>query len=714
MSLPSGYKMLEYIQSSGTQYINTGFNPKGTTKVVFDFQMVNQGTSQQGVFGSRPGTSGRFTVFTGQSGTSDLQVDYNTEQTLASVSNPITGLNVNDRTVIEVSNSLIINGNTIKTVSAVSFTSTYSLFLFANNNVGTAQIPGTLKLYSCQIYDNGTLVRDFIPCKNVDGTVGLWDDVNGVFYGNAGTGTFTEGPVVAIAVDSLEITELEYIQSSGTQFIDSGFIPNQDTRIKVECAFVPSTTDTRFLLGSRSAANSNEFQIATSKGYYRTDYNKTHSNLSNTSYGNEKFYIDKNKNVTNLNNEYSATATYSSFSCPVNLYIFGTNNNGSFYNGATARVYTCRIYDNGTLIRDYIAAKLSDGTVGLYDKLHGLLYINLGTGAFTAGPVVITVPSTPLNFMLSSSTDTTVTLSWGTVENATGYKLYRNGSLLTILFSTSYTDTIEPFTDYVYTLTAYNEKGESSPAILDVFIIIPPAQPKYFNFIGANNSSIWLSWQPVNYADTYKLYRNDILLHETKDTKYIDIELDVNTQYNYTLVASNSSGDSPKSSILRASTISLDLVYDRTQEDGNRIAQYIKTKFSNLSEEQQAEWLSYHSKGGWNYTDLNRIEYWIGYITELLGMYIESLDDIPRFEASWDKRSNLYVEDVTHIQEVVELLKTKFNLTEFDWETMQRGPNWSYEQANAIERNLRTLYEQFYYMYIWPICGDTTCGGDYL
>lgn len=196
MSLPSGYKLLEYIQSTGTQYVDTGFKPKGTTKVVCDFQMLNQGSSQQGVFGSRPGTSGRFTVFTGQSGASDLQVDYNTEQTLASAGSPITGLNVNSRTTLEVSNSLVINGTTVKTVPEASFASVYNLFLFANNNSGTAQLPGTMKLYSCQIYDNGTLVRDFVPCQKPDGTIGLWDDVNGVFYGNSGTGTFTAGPVV--------------------------------------------------------------------------------------------------------------------------------------------------------------------------------------------------------------------------------------------------------------------------------------------------------------------------------------------------------------------------------------------------------------------------------------------------------------------------------------------------------------------------------------
>ena len=49
-------------------------------------------------------------------------------------------------------------------------------------------------------------------------------------------------------------------------------------------------------------------------------------------------------------------------------------------------------YDNDVLVRDYIAAKLSDGTVGLYDKLSGLLYINAGTGTFEAGPSSLNLP----------------------------------------------------------------------------------------------------------------------------------------------------------------------------------------------------------------------------------------------------------------------------------------------------------------------------------
>lgn len=190
--LPSGYTELEYIQSSGTQYINTGYKPTGNTQIVIDFQMVNQGSSQQGVFGSRPGYSKRFTMFTGKS-TASLQVDYGTYATLGSENTDISGLNTNSRNVIEVSNNLIINGTTIKTVDKVSFTSTYDLYLFANNNIGSVQLPGSFKLYSFKIYEESTLVHNYVPCKNTAGVIGIYDTVAKTFLGNSGSGTFTAG-----------------------------------------------------------------------------------------------------------------------------------------------------------------------------------------------------------------------------------------------------------------------------------------------------------------------------------------------------------------------------------------------------------------------------------------------------------------------------------------------------------------------------------------
>ena len=51
-----------------------------------------------------------------------------------------------------------------------------------------------MKLYSMKIYDNdGNLVRNFVPCRNSYGEVGLYDWVTNQFYGNAGSGEFKFG-----------------------------------------------------------------------------------------------------------------------------------------------------------------------------------------------------------------------------------------------------------------------------------------------------------------------------------------------------------------------------------------------------------------------------------------------------------------------------------------------------------------------------------------
>ena len=77
--------------------------------------------------------------------------------------------------------------------------STTNMFLLALNDVGTAGYFLSAKLYSCQIYDGDTLVRDFIPIKTTTNIYGLWDKVNRIFYSNAGTGTFTGGPAITLS-----------------------------------------------------------------------------------------------------------------------------------------------------------------------------------------------------------------------------------------------------------------------------------------------------------------------------------------------------------------------------------------------------------------------------------------------------------------------------------------------------------------------------------
>ena len=89
-----------------------------------------------------------------------------------------------------------ISGNTASLSGDASYSVTNANFgsgSFRNQSITICD--GLWRTYWSQIKVSGSIVRDYIPCQKPDGTVGLWDDVNSVFCGNAGTGAFTAGPV---------------------------------------------------------------------------------------------------------------------------------------------------------------------------------------------------------------------------------------------------------------------------------------------------------------------------------------------------------------------------------------------------------------------------------------------------------------------------------------------------------------------------------------
>lgn len=183
-----------------------------------------------------------------------------------------------------------------------------------------------------------------------------------------------------------DLVVLEYIESTGTQYIDTGFKPNQDTKISITVDFPLSGT--AWLYGGRTSAGSNSLGFLSEGGNrYRFDYASSINELVTKPTG--KFTIDSDKNKCYINGELVFTATYTTFASPVNMYIFNNNNNGSLSGGSSAKLYNCRIYDNGTLIRDFIPAKrISDSKCGLWDKVTKAFYSNSGTGDFTAGPTI--------------------------------------------------------------------------------------------------------------------------------------------------------------------------------------------------------------------------------------------------------------------------------------------------------------------------------------
>lgn len=184
VGLPDGYTELAYIQSSGTQYIDTLFKANQDTKVVMDGHYVSTPAAHDTLFGGR--TSATAKAYAVNYPGTYFRYFYNGEYESKSLSHTPT-----ERCAIIADKNNITIGSYSHSWTYGSFQCEYNLLLFAMNNAGQVQWNASARVYSCQIYDNGTLVRDFIPCINPSGAVGLYDKVTKAFFGNAGTGVFS-------------------------------------------------------------------------------------------------------------------------------------------------------------------------------------------------------------------------------------------------------------------------------------------------------------------------------------------------------------------------------------------------------------------------------------------------------------------------------------------------------------------------------------------
>lgn len=188
-------------------------------------------------------------------------------------------------------------------------------------------------------------------------------------------------------------TELEYIESTGTQYIDTGFVPNQDSHVylKVMPMSAAETGDGSGFIpyGAGISNSSKAFECYSSLGQYEFNYDGQYSFVGSASVG-SVLEIDHNKNIVSLcsnGEKQNINFTYATFSCPYTLTLFALHR-ASILRGLL-RLYSCQIYDNGTITRYFVPCKNPYGEVGLYDLVNCMFYQNVGTGTFTAGPEVI-------------------------------------------------------------------------------------------------------------------------------------------------------------------------------------------------------------------------------------------------------------------------------------------------------------------------------------
>lgn len=340
-TISSGLVELDYIESTGVQAIDTLVIAKDITKVVTDFQLVSvvSGTESQVM---AVWSDVNNCMQCGSNGTNFMATSRGT-------------------TYSQTSNVL---ARTIGTSAPVG-SPNISISIFAQNNTSWLS---KAKLYSCKIYKDTTLVRDFIPAKRVsDGMRGLWDKVNYKFYTDINGNNFKAGAEkTAIAAIG---TPIEYIESTGTQYIETGISAKNITKAIIDFQYITVDSSRENQMMSVWVDDSNHMQCGLTGTTFLTGRGTTFSQTSNMTA--------------------RTTGTSVPVGSPDMLIPLFAQRASAVDRWSIAKLYSCKMYNNSTIVRDFIPAKrISDNEYGLWDKVTKTFYTNAGTGAFTGGPAV--------------------------------------------------------------------------------------------------------------------------------------------------------------------------------------------------------------------------------------------------------------------------------------------------------------------------------------
>lgn len=202
--LPAGYTEVEWIESTGIQYINTEVRARNYTDgITYDFTGVITSHTEHAYLmgaldnGTRSGnvtisTDGRLVMACGGNNNT-LYYCYFTDGEMLNIHlEDVSAANLTAMACYtnDAEWSEGVGGGVASTVPGNNIH-----FLKCNNSARTG---ASCRIYSFIMTDASTdiKIRELIPCINPNGEVGMYDLVSDEFYANAGTGAFTAGPKV--------------------------------------------------------------------------------------------------------------------------------------------------------------------------------------------------------------------------------------------------------------------------------------------------------------------------------------------------------------------------------------------------------------------------------------------------------------------------------------------------------------------------------------
>lgn len=365
--LPEDFQELEYLESSGTEFVDSG--QRGVTGSEFEISFANPSGWVLGAVVSKNNPTD-FGVYR-------TTIRYGTQYA--------ENLDIPSKSVVKVDKyGYTINDVTTNWSSTANYIGNEDIQLFGAKK-SSASFACIIYYYKHKI--NGVLVQHFIPCYQKSTDInGYYDLVNNVFHQEQG-GKLIRGNEIHYLPKGFK--QLRYLRSSGKQFIDTGFIPNINTKIEVDFQLT-TTTQQQYsvLLGTQNNENGrpvvNVFCINEISARFSddTNYSAIHTN-EQLDLNKHKLKLEFNK-LTYDGVEYLGNNTFTKkLLYPIYLYARDFRN-APFQNSfSLTKLFLVRMWNGNDLARLLVPCyQESTNIVGYYDLISKTFFTNQGTGNF--------------------------------------------------------------------------------------------------------------------------------------------------------------------------------------------------------------------------------------------------------------------------------------------------------------------------------------------
>lgn len=422
IELPAGYSELDFLESTGTQYMSIPFENNGAVTTTLEMQWTDIAGRQL------LGYNGNALYF----GVNAQKEDGWDSPGIWNSYSPL------DRHQFEFSVNTegtygyvyLDGGNALPRANDTQIPpETFYLWCLTGGSFKCSA-----RIFFCHIVTDAGLVRNLVPCLDPDGKPCLYDTVAQQPFRNNGSGQFTAGMTLEqvralrlpagggqltlslpyeASLDGLAQTALDqarangwvltlqydepvvpagyskvdFLESTGTQYIDTGIKLSSESEVACDFLF-PAYMQYGALFGARNIALGdgtfvNAFEMfANVSDAARFDFAQTAYRLSEIELS--KFYSMLAKKDRVTINDYERTIADSGvFEGEYTCFVFGVNSGGRLMSDSS-RIYTFSIA-SGKLQLAYIPCLDPEGVPCMYDLVSGQAFRNTGTGQFVVG-----------------------------------------------------------------------------------------------------------------------------------------------------------------------------------------------------------------------------------------------------------------------------------------------------------------------------------------